>query len=108
MMENGVFRDVAQRLQGNPYFQNGMRLHGKGVHIILYTPKRTFSSAPISRNTEMIRNFLCWSRIWNFVTLVRLTSKFLTETHLCCRVKFGFRNAAADKTRSHLIIVTEN
>ena len=60
MMENDgrALRDVAHRLQGLLYFQNDMRLHGKGLHIILYTPKCTSSPATISRNQEMFRKFM--------------------------------------------------
>jgi hypothetical protein len=108
MMENDVLRDVAHRIKGFLYFQSGMKLHGKGLHIILYSPECTSSPAPISRNPEMSWNFMCRSRIHNFVKFVRMTSEFRAETHPCCRVKFGFHYAVADITRSHSIIVREN
>jgi hypothetical protein len=39
MPENGALRDVANRLQGVLYFQNGVRLHGKCVDVILFAAK---------------------------------------------------------------------
>jgi hypothetical protein len=39
MAANGALRDEAKRLQGVLYFQNGMRLHGKCVDVILFNPK---------------------------------------------------------------------
>jgi hypothetical protein len=107
-MANDVIRDVAHRYQDFFNFKICMRLHGKGVHIIIYMPKCTSSPAPISRNSRMFRNFVCWLRILNFVKFVRMTSEFRTDTHLRCHVKFDFHYVAAVKTRSRSIIVTEN
>ena len=39
MTANGAVRNVAKRLQGVLYFQNAMRLHGKRVDVILFTPQ---------------------------------------------------------------------
>jgi len=39
MPANGALCDVANRLQGVLYFQNGMRQHGKCVDVIIFAPK---------------------------------------------------------------------
>ena len=39
MTKNGAVRDIAKRLQGVLYFQNGMKIHGKCVDVILFTPQ---------------------------------------------------------------------